>query len=46
MGEIKFDAIRFDYGKVRGLPGADPSRVINDLSLTIKAGEKVGLVGR
>jgi ATP-binding cassette, subfamily B, multidrug efflux pump len=45
-GEIKFDAIRFDYGKARGQPGADPSRVINDLSLTIKAGEKVGLVGR
>ena len=45
-GEIRFDAIRFDYGKVRGLPGADPSRVINDLSLVIKSGEKVGLVGR
>ena len=45
-GEIKFDAIHFDYGKVRGEPGADPTRVINNLSLTIKAGEKVGLVGR
>ncbi len=45
-GEIRFDAIRFDYGRARGEPGADPGRVINDLSLTIKAGEKVGLVGR
>ena len=45
-GEIKFDAIRFDYGRVKGTPGADPSRVINDLTLTIAPGEKVGLVGR
>lgn len=45
-GEIRFEHIRFDYGRVRGLPGADPTRVINDLSLTIKAGERVGLVGR
>ncbi len=45
-GEIKFEHIHFDYGRVRGLPGADPTRVINDLSLTIRAGERVGLVGR
>jgi ATP-binding cassette, subfamily B, multidrug efflux pump len=45
-GEIRFDAIRFDYGKARNVPGADPGRVINDLSLVIKPGEKVGLVGR
>ena len=37
-GEIRYDRIRFHYGKGEG--------VIDDLSLTIKPGEKVGLVGR
>ncbi len=37
-GEIRFDHIRFHYGKETG--------VIDDLSLTIRPGEKVGLVGR
>ena len=37
-GRIEFDAIGFHYGKKGG--------VIEDLSLTIKPGEKVGLVGR
>ncbi|NGO62612.1 ABC transporter ATP-binding protein [Rhizobium daejeonense] len=37
-GEIVYDHVRFHYGKDKG--------VINDFSLTIKAGEKVGLVGR
>ncbi|WP_173931948.1 ABC transporter ATP-binding protein [Chelativorans sp. Marseille-P2723] len=37
-GEIVFDRIRFHYGKKGG--------VIEDLSLTIRRGEKVGLVGR
>jgi ATP-binding cassette subfamily B multidrug efflux pump len=37
-GEIEFDQIRFHYGKNKG--------VINDISLSIKPGEKVGLVGR
>lgn len=37
-GEIVFDAIRFHYGKNKG--------VIDDLSLNIAAGEKIGLVGR
>ena len=37
-GTIKFDAIRFHYGKQSG--------VISDLSLDIKAGEKIGIVGR
>jgi ATP-binding cassette, subfamily B, multidrug efflux pump len=35
---IKFDNIRFHYGKQSG--------VIENLSLTIKPGEKVGIVGR
>jgi ATP-binding cassette subfamily B multidrug efflux pump len=36
-GEIAFEHIHFHYGKGKG--------VIEDLSLTIRAGEKVGLVG-
>jgi len=37
-GQIEFQNIRFHYGKEGG--------VIEDLSLTVKPGEKVGLVGR
>ena len=37
-GKITFDHVRFHYGKTQG--------VIEDLSLTIKPGEKIGLVGR
>lgn len=37
-GEIVYDGVRFHYGKQKG--------VIDNFSLTIKAGEKVGLVGR
>ncbi|MGD9738594.1 MAG: ABC transporter ATP-binding protein [Bauldia sp.] len=37
-GEIRFEHVRFHYGRESG--------VIDDLSLTIAAGEKVGLVGR
>src|SRR5215831_2752366 len=29
-GEIRFDAIGFNYGSVKGTPGADPTRVIDD----------------
>jgi ATP-binding cassette, subfamily B, multidrug efflux pump len=45
-GEIRFDAIGFNYGSAKGTPGADPTRVIDGLSLTVRAGERVGLVGR
>jgi ATP-binding cassette, subfamily B, multidrug efflux pump len=45
-GEIRFEAIGFNYGSAKGLPGADPARVIDGLSLTIRPGEKVGLIGR
>ena len=42
-GEIVYEGIGFNYGK----PGTHGERgVIDHLSLTIKAGEKVGLVGR
>jgi len=37
-GEIRFENVRFHYGKTTG--------VIDNLSLTIRPGEKVGLVGR
>lgn len=37
-GEIQFDDIRFHYGKQKG--------VIESLSLTVRPGEKVGIVGR
>jgi ATP-binding cassette subfamily B multidrug efflux pump len=45
-GEICFDAIGFNYGSVKGTPGADPKRVIDGLTLTIPAGQKIGLIGR
>ncbi|MDO1582312.1 ABC transporter ATP-binding protein [Rhizobium oryzicola] len=38
QGEIVYEGVRFHYGKQKG--------VIDNFSLTIKAGEKVGLVGR
>jgi len=37
-GEIKFDDIRFGYGSEKGL--------IDNLSLDVRPGEKIGLVGR
>jgi ATP-binding cassette, subfamily B, multidrug efflux pump len=41
-GEIQFDHVNFSYG---AKPGSR-KRVIEDLSLTIRSGEKIGLVGR
>ncbi|MEX0853098.1 MAG: ABC transporter ATP-binding protein [Bauldia sp.] len=37
-GEIRFESVRFHYGRESG--------VIDDFSLTVRPGEKVGLVGR
>jgi ATP-binding cassette subfamily B multidrug efflux pump len=37
-GEIRFEDVRFHYGKVKS--------VLEDVSLTIRPGEKVGIVGR
>jgi ATP-binding cassette subfamily B multidrug efflux pump len=45
-GEIRFDHIHFHYGAGRAASTDAPPRVIEDLSLTIRPGEKVGLVGR
>jgi ATP-binding cassette subfamily B multidrug efflux pump len=41
-GEIKFDHVSFAYGTNR--PASAP--VLDDLNLTIRPGEKIGLVGR
>jgi ATP-binding cassette, subfamily B, multidrug efflux pump len=45
-GEIVYERVKFNYGRVKGTDGADPNRVIDNLSFTIKSGEKVGLVGK
>ncbi|HVE54700.1 MAG TPA: ABC transporter ATP-binding protein [Ramlibacter sp.] len=37
-GEVRFEAMRFGYGK--------PQPVISDFTLTVRPGEKVGLIGR
>jgi ATP-binding cassette, subfamily B, multidrug efflux pump len=42
-GEIKFDAVNFNYGKT---VINDQKELLKALNLNIKAGEKVGLVGR
>ncbi|MFO1090241.1 MAG: ABC transporter ATP-binding protein [Hyphomicrobiales bacterium] len=42
-GEVRYDAIHFNYGKHRA---EHATGIIHDLSLTVKPGEKVGLVGR
>ena len=41
-GEVRFDQVCFAYGA----KGADAKRVIDDFSLTIRPGEKIGVVGR
>ena len=45
-GEIRFDDVGFNYGRAKGTPGADPRRVIEGLDLTIRPGERIGLIGR
>ncbi|WP_435101163.1 ABC transporter ATP-binding protein [Arhodomonas sp. AD133] len=37
-GEIRFERVRFGYGR--------PTPVIDDLSLAVRSGERVGLIGR
>ncbi|MES2889539.1 MAG: ABC transporter ATP-binding protein [Pseudomonadota bacterium] len=44
QGDIQFQHVSFDYGKALGTTGAP--RVIDDLVLHIRPGEKIGLVGR
>jgi ATP-binding cassette subfamily B multidrug efflux pump len=46
-GDIRFEHVDFHYGQiVAGAGTVRPGGVIHDLSLHIRAGEKVGLVGR
>ncbi len=49
-GEIRFDNVRFNYGVTAAQQDETGTllrpRIIRDLSLTIRPGEKVGLVGR
>jgi ATP-binding cassette, subfamily B, multidrug efflux pump len=45
-GDIRFERVSFHYGQHIAAGTAKPGGVIHDLSLTIDAGEKVGLVGR
>lgn len=42
-GEIRYEGIRFNYGRN---PQEKRGHIIDNLTLTITAGEKVGLVGR
>ena len=42
-GEIVFDKVRFNYGKDKVEGRSD---IVDGFSLTVRAGEKVGLVGR
>ena len=41
--EIRFDGVTFRY---QGAPGAQPMAVLDDLTLHLRPGERVGLVGR
>jgi ATP-binding cassette, subfamily B, multidrug efflux pump len=45
-GDIRFEHVDFHYGQPVGAGTARPGGVIHDLNLHIRAGEKVGLVGR
>lgn len=44
VGAIRFDAVSFNYGKAS--TGSDKAPVLSALTLEIKPGEKIGLVGR
>jgi ATP-binding cassette subfamily B multidrug efflux pump len=45
-GAIAFDDVSFDYGHTRSIGDGKPGGVIQNLSLRVAPGEKVGLVGR
>ncbi|MBL0121692.1 MAG: ABC transporter ATP-binding protein [Betaproteobacteria bacterium] len=45
-GEIRFDNMSFAYGARTSANGGGSKKVIDSLNLTIRAGEKIGLVGR
>lgn len=41
-GEVRFDAVRFNYGRA----GSRDDSVLHDFDLVVRPGERVGLVGR
>jgi ATP-binding cassette, subfamily B, multidrug efflux pump len=45
-GAIRFEDVSFDYGHTRTAGDGKPGGVIQNLSLEVAPGEKVGLVGR
>jgi ATP-binding cassette subfamily B multidrug efflux pump len=45
-GDIRFEHVSFHYGQAVGAGTARPGGIIHDFRLHIRAGEKVGLVGR
>ena len=45
-GDIEFNKMNFSYAMPDKAGNVSQQRIINDLNLNIKAGEKVGLVGR
>jgi ATP-binding cassette subfamily B multidrug efflux pump len=46
-GEIRFDEVRFGYGREKAVrEDGRPYAVIDGLTLTVKPGEKIGLIGR
>jgi len=45
-GAIEFENVSFDYGHTRSVGDGKPGGVIQNLSLHVAPGEKVGLVGR
>jgi ATP-binding cassette, subfamily B, multidrug efflux pump len=46
QAEIRFEGVSFSYGRAQEATGSAVPPVIDDLSLHIRAGERVGIVGR
>ena len=46
QGDVRFENVSFAYGADLSAAGGDAKRVIDRLSLHIRPGEKIGLVGR
>ena len=45
-GEVLFDHVRFGYGQFDKLGTGKPTVVIDDFTLRVRPGEKIGLIGR
>jgi ATP-binding cassette subfamily B multidrug efflux pump len=44
-GEIRIEALHFDYGRIRETTGTQYPAVLHGINLTIAPGERVGLIG-